>query len=200
MSGSESVVVLVSSLNRLQGRYTCPELARVEGDERLGRSSLMTALAAAPPKPAYVPAGYRLQAELVGQIFMGFHGEADQVRLTYTKGLRDRDFSRPLFVYISPPTNSPVLAGTEEKPGQPLDLAVAETRGVYHDGQWELGRGYDERYTGSVFVNWDFRDVHSISVVHPQVLFAARGSRENGIGVDELVTIAASFPYAATRS
>lgn len=160
----------------------------------------MTALAASPPKPAYVPDGYRFQAELVGQVFMGFHGDADQVRLTYTRGLRDRDFTRPLFLYISPPANSPVLAGTEEQAGQAIDLGIPGTRAVYHDGQWELGRGYDERYTGNVYVNWDFRNVHSVSVAHPQVLFAARGSRENGIGMDELVRIAASFAYVSARS
>jgi hypothetical protein len=164
---------------------------RIEGEDEMGAS--------APPLagPSYIPAGYRLQAELFGPIFMAFGGKANQYRWTYTKGLRESHFTKPLFIYMSPPENSPVLAGTEKQRGQPIELGVPGTKAVYHDGLWQIGPGYDQRFTGDVFVHWDFSDQHSLTVRHDRVLFAARGSRLNDISVDELVRIAISFDYAS---
>jgi hypothetical protein len=148
-------------------------------------------------RPSYIPNGYRLQAELAGQIFMAFPGEAEQLRLTYTKGFRDSHFTKPLFIYVSPPQNSPVLAGTEKQRGQVLDVGIPGAQAVYHDGLWQLGPGYDQRFTGDVFVHWDFSDQHSLTVTHDRVFFGARGSRMNDISLEELVKIARSFDYAS---
>jgi hypothetical protein len=143
--------------------------------------------------PRYVPGGYRFRTRVQGQIFEGFPGTGDQALIVYRRGSNEASIHRPLIVYVSPPDNEPVLFGTEEKNGQRIDTKL-DAQVIYHDGQWELGRGEDTRDAGDVFVHWDSSDMHSLTVVHEELLFAVRGSRRNGVGLRELRRIAESLP------
>lgn len=143
--------------------------------------------------PRYVPAGYRFRTRVQGQIFEGFPGSSDQALIVYRRGSDEGSIHRPLIVYVSPPQNKPVLFGTEKKKGKVVDIDL-DARVVYHDGQWELGHGEDTRDAGDVVVHWDSADLHSLTIVHDDVLYAVRGSRRNGIGSRELRRVAESLP------
>jgi len=147
--------------------------------------------------PRYVPAGYRFRTRVQGQIFEGFPGSSDQALIVYRRGSADASIQRPLIVYVSPPLNKPVLFGTEKKKGEVIDTDL-DAHVIYHDGQWELGRGEDTRDAGDVVVHWDSSDLHSLTIVHDDVLYAVRGSRKNGIGRGELQRVAESLPLSVT--
>jgi hypothetical protein len=146
-------------------------------------------------QPAHVPSGYRFRRKVRGRLFEGSRGDDEQAILVYSRGWTEAATYRPLFVYVSPPTNGVELFSTEEQGGQPIALGVGETHAVYHDGRWELGPGFDARNAGDVVVHWDSSEWHSVTVVHPAGVYAVRGSRRNGIGARELVAVAESLPY-----
>jgi hypothetical protein len=146
-------------------------------------------------QPAHLPPGYRFRRKVQGRLFEGFRGDDEQVILVYGRGWTEAEAYRPLFVYVSPPSNGVQLFSTEEQDGQPLDLGVDGARATYHDGRWELGPGFDARNAGDVTVHWDASEWHSVTVVHPRGVYAVRGSRRNGVGVRELVEVAKSLPY-----
>lgn len=145
--------------------------------------------------PRYVPGGYRFRTRVQGQIFEGFPGSRDQALIVYRRGSDEASIHRPLFVYVSPPENQPVLFGTEEKSGEVI-AADLDAHVVYHDGQWELGPGEDTRDAGDVLVHWNRSDMHSLTIVHTDVLYAVRGSRKNDVGLNELRRVAESLPLA----
>jgi hypothetical protein len=146
-------------------------------------------------RPAYVPSGYRFRRSLHGKIFDGFDSELDQVMLIYGAGWTDEAATRPLRVYIGPSNGGTVLFGTEEQRGQELDIGIVGARTNYHEGRWALGPGIDTRPAGDVVVHWDTSDDHSLTVIYNGLVYAVRGSRLNGVTLDELVKVAKSLPY-----
>ena len=146
-------------------------------------------------KPAYVPPGYRFIRRLKGRSMEGFPGEDDQVLLIYGRGWSDEDARRPLHVFVSPPTNGAQLFSTEAQAGEPVDIGLDGARAVYHDGRWEVGLGEDMRDTAALPVHWDSTEWHSVTAQHASGLYAVRGSRKNGVGIQELVDVVRSLPY-----
>jgi hypothetical protein len=149
-------------------------------------------------EPGYVPSGYRLTSRLCGVLFSGFRGGEEQIMLIYTRGWTDEVFLRPLTVHISPPANTPVLFGTEKRSGRELGAVVPDATVMYHDGRWDLGPGAESLDVGPVVVHWNRADEHSVTIGHPGVLYAIRGSRRNAVTMAELVRVGQSLPYPAT--
>lgn len=146
-------------------------------------------------RPLYVPPGYRLTSTLRGNLFAGFRGGYEQAMIIYATGWSDDVFRRPLAVHISGPLNRAVLFGTEKRKGQEVAFGVENAAAVYHDGRWELGSGRDQLVAGGVVLHWSLSDEHSLTIMHREVLYAVRGSRRNGIGLEDLLRVGESLLY-----
>jgi hypothetical protein len=143
--------------------------------------------------PSWVPDGYKLLRRVEGKLFEGFPGEAPQTILVYGRGWRDADAYRPLLVYLATPNHEPVLFGTGEHEGALAGIDADHTA-AYHDGRWELGSGDDEQRTPSgAFVYWSNIEWHSLTAVLDDGLLAVRGSRANGVDVEQLVGVVRSL-------
>jgi hypothetical protein len=146
-------------------------------------------------EPSYVPDGYKLRSRIDGAAARAFGPNPDQVELIYTTGWQDDAWAYPLLVCLTP-VGPATLAATERHPGQPTDIAVPGATAVYHDGLWALGPGEDERRLDpQSVIHWDRIVAHSVTVVWAGGVYAVRGAKTRGVGVDELVRVVKSLPY-----
>jgi hypothetical protein len=145
---------------------------------------------------SYVPSRYSLVNDVRGgPINGGFGRAAEQVALFYALSWNDVDRASPLAIYATP-SPAPSLQCTENRDG--VELVVGDgRRGLYYDGIWMPGPGYDEqRLPGGVVFHWGRETTHSIQVDDGKVVIGVRGSRAKGIGLAELIRIANSIQYA----
>jgi hypothetical protein len=144
-------------------------------------------------RPGYVPEGFAFARQLGGSAAGGFGDETDQVLSVYTRGASIEDLLYPLMVFAGPASGRTVLAATEQRNGQTINLNVDGTTAEYHDGMWILGGGVDERKAGPVTLHWDRGSAHSLTVTSPNWVFGIRAPVA-GFPLDELVRIAQSLP------
>jgi hypothetical protein len=143
--------------------------------------------------PAYIPGGYRFRQRLIGESVMAFGRSVGQVALVYNKGWEAADWNTPLTVY-SGSADAPSLIATEMHAGHSLDIGIAGTQVVYHDGLWQRGPGAVEQTNGADVVHWDSSSVHSITIRTAGPTYGVRGPK-NSVGFDDLVRIAQSLPF-----
>jgi hypothetical protein len=140
-------------------------------------------------RPKHVPAGFKFRAELRGATGFGFPGDASQLTFVYARTALDEDRLFPLTLSVSTATSAR-LVGTEQHRGTRIRLPHARSYATYHDGLWMLGSGADERVVGdSTTIHWDRSDVHSLTVRRGGRVYAVRGARSRGVGLEDLVRI-----------
>jgi hypothetical protein len=113
------------------------------------------------------------------------------VALIYTRGWEVEDWNSPLTIHASP-AGEGILAGTENRPGEPVDLGIPSATAVYHDGLWAPGSGEDERDLGDVIIHWDRTNAHSITIRASNGTYAVRAPKAD-VAFDELVEVARSL-------
>ena len=140
--------------------------------------------------PSYMPDGFGLRNIIRGSEGGGFPDDPQQVTYVYTRGWSRSDFRDQISVHVSMSPGG-TLAGTARRPGTPVDVGIAGSRAVYHDGQWHLdpaiasSRGLDEAFY------WDTSLRHSITIHDGQQTYGIRAGIQ--IAVTELVKIARSL-------
>lgn len=142
--------------------------------------------------PSYVPPGYKLRQTIEGPAAMGFGLDPNQVGHFYVHGYTDEEIHTPLSVFMGPP-GAPPLAATEHRPGQPVDIGVPNVTALYHDGMWVPGPGEDQQNVGPGVLHWERAVAHSLTVHAPDGVYAIRGGKRIGAGIDELVKVAKSL-------
>jgi hypothetical protein len=85
--------------------------------------------------------------------------------------------------------------GTENHPGEAVELGIPSSTAVYHDGLWSPGSGAMERDLGGTRIHWDRSVAHSITVRTPDGTYAVRAPKEK-VGVAELVELVKSLQLA----
>ena len=143
--------------------------------------------------PAYTPPGHTLANRIDGERAQGFGFESQQTAFWYKRSDGQGDSHAPLVAYAGPP-GAPPLVGTYGGPTRPIDVGVAGVDAAYHDGIWTSGPGAIETHFGPSWVlHWQQEGVHSITARWSGGVYAVRGARFNGIGIDDLVKMIASF-------
>ena len=138
-------------------------------------------------RPTHVPSGFKFRAEFRGETGMGFSGDPSQVSLVYARGMTADDRVFPLTLHVSSARHVRLI-GTEEHEGSRVRLPRSRARATYHDGMWMLGPGPDQRRVApGTVIHWDNSDVHSLTLAREGKVFALRGARRRGVGLEELV-------------
>ena len=143
-------------------------------------------------RPAYVPPGYRLVAELAGPRANGFPdaGE-DQSALSYWPTGREVP-TFPLMIHAATASRG-VLFATEQQPGTPVSVGTEGWHALYHDGMWAPGPGPEEQRVGEYVIHWQRGRVHSLTVTRGEWAYGVRGAPSEGVTLRELVAVAASL-------
>lgn len=139
-------------------------------------------------QPRYVPRGYQFGWRRLGADAGGFWGVVEQAIFVYTPGGDPHD---PLVLCVASDEGAELI-GTEGKEGLRVDLGLTQP-GVYHDGLWKLGPGPDEQQAGDLLIHWDSGNVHSITFPQEGRVVGIRGSRNRGVGLEELMNVAKSL-------
>lgn len=145
-------------------------------------------------RPRYIPQGFVLWQVTDGSVWGGFNDLTDQLRLGYA---REDGLFGPLQVAVARVGSSRVLFGTEDQPGAPIDIGVASSQAVYHDGIWSPGNGPGRQVvTAATTLHWDTALCHSVVGTFAGLVCAVRAWRTSGLDVRELVKVVASVAPA----
>lgn len=135
-------------------------------------------------RPRILPDGFQFRRRIEGETAPGFWGTSEQVTLIHTRGGEYADWNKPLHVHVTTQPDAQ-LAGTENRPGIPLDLGIEGVRATYHDGMWADAGPQTP-------AQWRTDLAHSITVRFREQVFGIRGPRE--MSVEELTAVARSLP------
>jgi hypothetical protein len=143
--------------------------------------------------PEYVPEGYRSWTTVLGRDAGGFGVTSDgQYSMTFARGPMPDAKADTLLIYRGP-VGSGDLMGTQRHAGEPMDIGVADTSTVYHDGMWAPGPGPEERRVGKqTVIHWERSIRHSLTVRTSSQVLGVRGPKAV-LDVDELAKIARSL-------
>lgn len=149
--------------------------------------------------PSFLPTGYSISHQVEGGSAAGFgraleniglHFHNDQLVYMFRTGSGKDAWVYPLAVYAGGDP-SWELTGTEHRRGRRIDIGIKGATAVYHDGLWSPVAAAAGETHGRL--EWVADGVHSLTVRFPHFVWAARGSRNHGVSLEDLVRMAKSL-------
>lgn len=138
-------------------------------------------------QPGYVPSGFELRRKLDSTTEPGFGRDPNQVITIYTHGWDESDWISPLMLVFGTPGPS-ALVGTENQPGDPIEIGVSRVAAHYHNGAWTAASD------GSGRVVWNTEYAHSITAASPALRVAVRGNKRQ-VSIAELTRVLQSVRF-----
>lgn len=138
-------------------------------------------------QPGYVPSGFEPRRTLDSTTEPGFGRDPDQVITIYTHGWDESDWISPLMLVVGT-AGSSALVGTENRPGDPIDIGIPGVAAFYHNGVWTAASD------GSGRVVWNTEYAHSISAASTALRVAVRANKRQ-VSIAELTRVLQSVHF-----
>jgi hypothetical protein len=101
-----------------------------------------------------------------------------------------------LIIYRARHTDLP-LHGTEFRPGTEVDVRIRRTTGVYHDGMWQIQPLQSKQDTPQFL--WSVAELHSLTLYGDRFCYGVRASKDQGVSISELVSVARGLDFSTNR-
>ena len=172
------VALILVLIGRTLGPHPWPHL------QSGPRSPAADCPAAPAGAPAELPRGYRFLWEFSG----GYGANGREVTWVYSQSCADPDPEHPVLVMHLDP-----LAGGQQVQhvlhGRPVDVGVRGADAVYYDG-WVAPDDVRRAFCPLVECRWDTPRVNVLVLTRSGGTYAILGTKSDGIGSAQLVTIA----------
>jgi hypothetical protein len=168
--------------------------AAAGGIAAMGHVSSRTMGTTVIPIPHYIPEGYSLIGEYMGDDD-GFRTGKSEIKFAYLSPevFKKRIFG-PLFVFVSPMTDN-FFGGTEDAKPEVMELRIGEVavEARYFNGCWKPTPNGERILANGKRATWDTSNLNSLVFPFDGFMIGIRGGKQGGVGRTELIKIASSF-------